>query len=80
MGGRVYSAEDRRRDVHRQVAADFDSRQIKHVPCETCGRPTPMTGTKRCDGCWEFEHRLAGYLNDGGEKARKFILSGLKKR
>lgn len=37
--------------------------------CETCGRPTDKTGTKRCDGCWEVEHRLDGYLRDGGDAA-----------
>ncbi len=25
------------------------------VPCEICGTPTPMTGTRRCDPCWEAE-------------------------
>lgn len=25
------------------------------VPCELCGMHTPMTGTKRCDGCWGME-------------------------
>ena len=28
------------------------------VPCEPCGTPTPMTGTKRCNGCWELERRI----------------------
>lgn len=23
------------------------------VPCRYCGVPTPMTGTKLCDPCWE---------------------------
>jgi hypothetical protein len=40
------------------------------VACETCGRPTDKTGTKRCDGCWEVEHRLDWYLRDGGPLAR----------
>lgn len=30
----------------------------KTVPCELCGTPTPMTGTKRCDRCWELERRV----------------------
>jgi hypothetical protein len=21
-------------------------------PCKWCGKPTPMTGTKQCDPCW----------------------------
>ena len=27
-------------------------------PCGLCGKPTPMTATKRCDGCWELERRI----------------------
>jgi hypothetical protein len=52
---------------------------VKHLPaeakvmCETCGAPTPMTGTSRCDGCWELEHRLADYLRRGGANARDFV-------
>jgi hypothetical protein len=23
--------------------------------CKYCGKPTPMPGTKLCDGCWELE-------------------------
>ncbi len=29
------------------------------VPCGICGDPTPMTGTRRCDNCWEIERRVA---------------------
>lgn len=46
------------------------------VPCETCGTQTHMLGTKRCNGCWEVEARLAGYLR-GGEKARAFVAAEL---
>lgn len=28
------------------------------VPCGLCGLPTIMTGTKRCDRCWELERRI----------------------
>lgn len=28
------------------------------VPCGICGTPTTMTGTKRCDRCWELERRI----------------------
>ena len=28
------------------------------VPCELCGEQTPMTGTRRCDRCWELERRI----------------------
>lgn len=32
------------------------------MPCRICSKPTTMTGTKLCDGCWESERRasLAG--------------------
>lgn len=39
------------------------------VPCELCSMPTPMTGTKRCDRCWELEHRIHG----DPELARKIL-------
>jgi hypothetical protein len=45
----------------------------------TCKRPTPMGGTKRCDGCWEVESRLERYLIDGGAVARKFVAAALDK-
>ena len=28
------------------------------IPCEICGEPTMMLGTKRCDPCWEIESRI----------------------
>lgn len=31
------------------------------VPCGTCGTPTRMTGTKRCNLCWQVESNLAQY-------------------
>lgn len=47
------------------------------VPCGICGTPTRMTGTQRCDRCWELETRVLsdptlalailareGYVND----------------
>ena len=30
--------------------------------CDTCQQPTQYGGTRRCDNCWEVEHRLADYL------------------
>lgn len=41
------------------------------VPCETCGTPTPMLGTKRCTNCWEVEKRLLEYLRS--INGRKFV-------
>ena len=48
-------------------------------PCETCGRPTPMLGTKRCDGCWEVESRLLDYIRQGGVPAVAFVYETLGK-
>jgi len=28
------------------------------LTCKFCGDPTPMTGTKCCDRCWELETRI----------------------
>ena len=28
------------------------------VPCGLCGQPTTYLGTKRCNRCWELEHRI----------------------
>lgn len=39
------------------------------VPCELCATPTPMIGTRRCDRCWELEHRIRHNL----ELARKIL-------
>lgn len=47
------------------------------VICETCGHSTMMDSTKRCDDCWELEHRLADYLRRGGDKARAFVAEKL---
>lgn len=30
----------------------------KTIPCEWCGAPTRMFGTKKCDGCWELYRRI----------------------
>jgi len=46
------------------------------IPCETCGAPTAMTGTKRCDRCWEVERRLGAYASTG-RAARAFLSAAL---
>lgn len=28
------------------------------VPCIWCARPTEMTATRQCDGCWELSTRI----------------------
>ncbi len=56
----------------------FNAFGEEEVPCETCGTLTTKIGTKRCDVCWEVEHRLFGYLLKGGDKARRFVASALK--
>lgn len=52
---------------------EFDPVFGSPVACETCGEPTHMTATKRCNRCWEIESRLEGYLRDGGVKARRIV-------
>ena len=43
------------------------------ISCELCEAPTTMTGTKRCDSCWELETRI----ESNPTLARK-ILNSLK--
>ena len=50
---------------------------MPQVHCETCGALTFMCSTKRCNGCWEVEHRLEGYFRSGGAKARAFVRQAL---
>jgi hypothetical protein len=52
------------------------------VPCGVCGKSTTMTGTKRCDRCWELEGRIKRdpelarkILNTLVEPEKKIILS-----
>jgi hypothetical protein len=47
------------------------------ISCETCGQPTPMLGTKRCNNCWEVERRLGTYMRS--PKALDFIRKHLPK-
>ena len=35
--------------------------QFPYVPCELCETPTRMTGTKRCDSCWELGRRIEAH-------------------
>lgn len=46
------------------------------VSCETCGQ-AGLSGTKRCNNCWEVEKRLATYVTDGGDLARAFVTDTL---
>lgn len=34
---------------------------VKVVPCIFCGTMTTMTGTKKCDDCWEINRRTLGW-------------------
>lgn len=40
------------------MIGSFRNPEPESVPCELCGTPTPMLGTKRCNGCWELERRI----------------------
>ena len=68
-----------RQDRHRMLAQDFAHRHISWVPCGTCETPTPNTGTKRCDPCFEIETGLNAYLDEGGQKALEFVRSALNR-
>lgn len=48
------------------------------TPCEICHAPG-LEGTKRCNRCWELEHRLEGYLREGSRAAMVFVLEALRK-
>jgi hypothetical protein len=39
--------------------------------CETCDAPTPYRMSRRCDNCWETEHRLPRYLES--PRAREHV-------
>lgn len=46
------------------------------VPCQFCGALTPMTGTKRCDVCWEVTSRLGVFLKSAA--GRQYVVEALK--
>lgn len=48
---------------------------VETVPCELCGKPTTMTGTKRCDPCWELERRIKA----APEIAWRILIRGIGK-
>lgn len=47
-------------------------RLIDEIPCEICGTPTLMHGTRRCTNCWEVEHRIGKYIKS--DKGRQVII------
>jgi hypothetical protein len=51
------------------------------VPCETCGAPTMMASTKRCNDCYEVELRLQKFLAHAKGRAYvRRLLASLKKQ
>ena len=56
------------------------SDEEKTIPCQTCGTPTTMLGTKRCHNCWEVESRLATYLARGGHRAFHVLTTAMQRR
>jgi hypothetical protein len=53
----------------------------EEVPCETCGAPTVMTSTKRCNDCYEVELRLPKFLTHAKGRAHvRRLLAGLEKK
>ena len=67
------------RDYRATVFSGYPDSSL--VPCVTCGRPYDMIGSKRpaCVGCWEVEHRLDGYLRDGGDAAVEQLVGALSR-
>ena len=45
-----------RKKIEGQIGTDNFGQPL--VPCGLCSKPTHMTGTRRCDGCWELESRI----------------------
>lgn len=78
----VTFAEDKKRwgrwaDLRRTEFVCIDDDSL--APCKTCGRPTIKQRDSRCAQCREVEHRLTGYLRDGGQKAAEALFRELKK-
>lgn len=48
------------------------------VPCDFCGTPTFMTGTRHCDACHNVVIWLGDFLRTG-PKAIEFVRSALAK-
>jgi hypothetical protein len=65
------------RDYRSTVFSDRPDAEL--VACETCGRPCFKSKHPRCDGCWEVEHRLDGYLRDGGDAASVVLLQAISR-
>lgn len=45
------------------------------VPCSVCKEPTTATALKMCQGCWEVDSRLAGFLMH--EEGRRIVREAL---
>lgn len=56
------------------------SDEEKTIPCQTCGTPTTMLGTKRCHNCWEVESRLDKYLARGSHRAFDVVRTAMQRR
>lgn len=50
-------------------AAPAPAPKPETCPCGLCGTPTKLTGTQRCDNCWEME----GRIQRNPEIARKIL-------
>lgn len=64
-------------DANRELVKHFEALGIEYAHCTMCRSVTHNIGSKKCDGCWEVERRLASYLRDGGADARKFVETAL---
>lgn len=41
------------------------------IPCQWCGTPTRMLGTKECDRCWELRSRIQHDMSLAKQMLRK---------
>lgn len=49
-----------------------------HVPCRFCHRPTPMTATRLCNGCWRVDLGLDEFVRTVAGRDR--VLRALGRR
>jgi hypothetical protein len=73
---RTYFTNDRADVIAtRELMLEEAMNDRETIPCVTCGMPTPFTGTKRCNNCWEVESRLNQYLRS--PKGETFVAKAM---
>jgi len=44
------------------------------IPCTICNTPTEMTGTKKCDRCWNIDAGLNSLIQQNENIALEYLL------